>query len=82
MAVVIETPENRLAMAKPPPKKLDAQEAGKISEERRNNRPGECLSQRTCFDICHRSLLEGSSSLFSIAALAKRWKILTRQSHQ
>jgi hypothetical protein len=33
MAVVIEPSENRAAMAKPPPKKLDAQIAGKISKE-------------------------------------------------
>jgi hypothetical protein len=35
MAVVIKPNENRLAMAKPPPKKLDEREAGRINEERK-----------------------------------------------
>jgi hypothetical protein len=34
--VVVKSPsENRVAMAKPPPKKLDPQEAGKINAERK-----------------------------------------------
>ncbi|KAH3962483.1 hypothetical protein HBI25_161050 [Parastagonospora nodorum] len=35
MAVVITPTENRLAMAKPPPKKLDEREANKINEGRK-----------------------------------------------
>jgi hypothetical protein len=35
MAVVIKPTENRLAMAKPPPDKLDKGTAGKINEERK-----------------------------------------------
>lgn len=35
MAVVITPPENRLAMAKKPPNKLDAEVAGRVNEERK-----------------------------------------------
>ena len=40
MVVVIEPSENRSAIAKPPVKKLDAEMAGKISDERKCRRNG------------------------------------------
>jgi hypothetical protein len=51
MVVVKNPSENRLAMAKPPPKKLEPQVADKINAERKEGWNSECSSRRILSDL-------------------------------
>jgi hypothetical protein len=77
MAVVIKPSENRLAMAKPPPKKLESHEAGLISDARKRGRTGACFR-----DIYVRVRLpahyltmgaDAFTSIFNVKKLADHW---------
>lgn len=78
MAVVIQPTENRLAMAKPPPKKLDEREASRISEGRKqgwnsewtHNFWGHCGAYFVVITIDG----NGFFSIASVKKLGRRWR--------
>lgn len=83
MAVVKNPSENRLAMAKPPPKKLDPQTADKINAERKKGWNSECLSRQISIDSVTYILLAltNAQGLFmdlNVQRIGQRWLAKTR----
>jgi hypothetical protein len=78
MAVVIKPTENRLAMAKPPPKKLDEREANKINEGRKQGWNSEWTHNFWGHFEAHLMVINiGGNGFFSIATvkkLGRRWR--------
>lgn len=83
MAVVIEPTENRLAMAKPAPKKLDPQEANQISDARKMGWKGE--SSRDNDDLICTLIQDIASAENAVPLIArvrkfgKHWRQLAKR---
>jgi hypothetical protein len=78
MAIVIKPTENRLAMAKPPPKKLDERVASRINEERKQGWSSE-LTHIRCHNLGAYFMVitldgNGFFSISSVKKLGRRWK--------
>lgn len=83
MAVVIKPPENRAVMAKPPPKKLDADAGERVRKEEQNQWSGECSA--SAFSMLGPLTYHSSTvrdpffSMTLVRKLGKRWKSMAKQ---
>jgi hypothetical protein len=83
MAVVIKPAENRLAMAKPPPRKLDAHEAGQISDARKKGWNSKCshdmYSETALLMNSPRKDGEAFTLVTRVRKLGQHWKKMAKR---